>query len=205
MRVLSLRLVSCRNFVKYNPCIRFNSISAVSQLSSDLSDAGCDEQTQYTKNTTLDDKVLDFDSSKVTLHLNNLRKSPSLALSCFHQLKECGFQHDVCTYMAIIRILCYWGMDIKLHYVLLDVIEPEIEHLGFEVSDLCDALLEGLKAEGPNSLVCVMSILGGLMKPLIFFLKTERHGFLPNILTCNFLMNRLIEFGKVDMTVAIYL
>ena len=34
--------------------------------------------------------------------------------------------------------------------------------------------------------------------------QTRRQGFVPHIMSCNFLMNRLIEHGKIDMAVAIY-
>ncbi|WKA13303.1 hypothetical protein VitviT2T_030618 [Vitis vinifera] len=35
--------------------------------------------------------------------------------------------------------------------------------------------------------------------------QTRRQGFVPHIMSCNFfLMNRLIEYGKIDMAVAIY-
>ena len=34
--------------------------------------------------------------------------------------------------------------------------------------------------------------------------QTKRREFIPYIFTCNFLMIRLIEHGKVDMVVAIY-
>ncbi|KAG5528542.1 hypothetical protein RHGRI_029278 [Rhododendron griersonianum] len=99
------------------------------------------------------------DTCKVVEILNSLREEPCHALSFFDQLKEQGFVHNVSTYMAIIRILCYWGMDMSI---------------------------------------------GNFDEAIDTLFQTKRRGLIPNIMTCNFLLNRLIESRKNDTAVAVF-
>lgn len=72
------------------------------------------------KNST--NNIVEVNSYWVTEMLNSLKEEPENALLFFHQLKESGFKHDVQTYMAMVRTFCYWGMDMKLDSLFLEVI-----------------------------------------------------------------------------------
>ncbi|KAK3029923.1 hypothetical protein RJ639_039783 [Escallonia herrerae] len=184
---------------------RFNSVSALPCLS----DSSSDEDSVHTHNNT--NRLLEVDTYKVCELLNKLRREPTVAISLFTQLKEQGFRHDVSTYMAFIRILCQFGMDRRLDSVLLEVINAKERELGFDISDLFDRLAEGLKSGGLHSLTRALDALikvyasNGMFDQAIDTLfQTKRRGFVPHIFTCNFLMNRAIESGKSEMSVAIY-
>ena len=56
-----------------------------------------------------------FDASRVVQILNSMKRDPKTAISFFDRLKEQGFA-------ALVRILCYWGLDRKLDAVFLEVI-----------------------------------------------------------------------------------
>ena len=56
-----------------------------------------------------------FDASQVVQILNSMKRDPKTAISFFDRLKEQGFA-------ALVRILCYWGLDRKLDAVFLEVI-----------------------------------------------------------------------------------
>ncbi|KAI8534703.1 hypothetical protein RHMOL_Rhmol10G0117100 [Rhododendron molle] len=151
------------------------------------------------------------DTCKVVEILNSLREEPCHALSFFDQLKEQGFVHNVSTYMAIIRILCYWGMATRLDSILLGVIKSNDKHLGFNVSDLFEALIERIEAKGPESLIRAFDALvkayisiGNFDEAIDTLFQTKRRGLIPNIMTCNFLLNRLIESRKNDTAVAVF-
>ncbi|KAF3966709.1 hypothetical protein CMV_009214 [Castanea mollissima] len=156
-----------------------------------------------------------FDASRVVQILNSMKRDPKTAISFFDRLKEQGFAHDVSTYAALVRILCYWGLDRKLDAVFLEVIvgssNGHCQHPGFEISDLFERLVvvEGLQADETllrayNALVKSYVSVGMFDEAIDVLFQTKRRGFIPHIFTCNFLMNRLIEHGKVDMAVAIY-
>ncbi|XP_058187502.1 pentatricopeptide repeat-containing protein At2g26790, mitochondrial-like [Rhododendron vialii] len=117
---------------------------------------------------------------------NSLREEPCHALSFFDQLKEQGFVHNVSTYMAIIRILCYWGMATRLDSILLGVFKSNDQHLGFKVSDLFEALIERIEAKGPESLIRAFD---ALVKAYVSIGNFD---------------DRLIESGKNDRAVAVF-
>ncbi|XP_047252357.1 pentatricopeptide repeat-containing protein At2g26790, mitochondrial-like [Capsicum annuum] len=187
MWVPAIRSASYRNVFKNIQFIRLTSISSVAQLSPYLSDSSSDEQIRSTliKNNALINNAVEVNSYWVTEMLNSLREEPNDALSFFRQLKDSGFKHDIQTYMGIIRIFCYWGMNMKLDSLFLEVINAGKEGLGFEVSDLFEQLVEGGVECG---------------KPQF----TKRCSFGLSVLSCNYLMNHLVECGKVDMAVAAY-
>ncbi|KAF3662493.1 putative protein UXT -like protein [Capsicum annuum] len=213
MWVPAIRSSSYRNVFKNIQFIRLKSISSVAQLSPYLSDSSSDEQiaNNHMKNNELINNTVEVNSYWVTEMLNSLREEPNDALSFFRQLKESGFKHDIQTYMGIIRIFCYWGMNMKLDSLFLEVINAGKEGLGFEVSDLFEQLVEGLNAEGPNSLVRALDALVKAYASLRMFdesidvlFQTKRCSFGLSVLSCNYLMNQLVECGKVDMAVAVY-
>ncbi|CAK9183949.1 unnamed protein product [Ilex paraguariensis] len=204
------RSVSCRKLVQHSQFVGFNCASSLARLAPYLSDSSSDENTLHIqKNASVAEQFSELNTHQVIQILNDLRKEPSLALSFFSQLKKHGFKHDVGTYMAIIRILCSWGMDRRLDSILFEVIGSKNGHLGFDIADLFEALEKEHLAEGPNSLVKAFDALvklhvsAGMFYEAIDILFRTR-GFLPHILTFNFLMNRLVEHGKVDMAVSIY-
>ncbi|KAK7838944.1 pentatricopeptide repeat-containing protein [Quercus suber] len=156
-----------------------------------------------------------FDASRVVQILNSMKRDPKTAISFFDRLKEQGFAHDVSTYAALVRILCHWGLDRKSDAVFLEVIvgssNGHRQHPGFEISDLFERLVvvEGLQADETlvrayNALVNSYVSIGMFDEAIDVLFQTKRRGFIPHIFTCNFLMNRLIEHGNVDMAVAIF-
>ncbi|PHU08124.1 hypothetical protein BC332_24613 [Capsicum chinense] len=187
MWVPAIRSASYRNVFKNIQFIRLTSISSVAQLSPYLSDSSSDEQIRSTliKNNALINNAVEVNSYWVTEMLNSLREEPNDALSFFRQLKDSGFKHDIQTYMGIIRIFCYWGMNMKLDSLFLEVVNAGKEGLGFEVSDLFEQLVEGGVECGKRQF-------------------TKRCSFGLSVLSCNYLMNHLVECGKVDMAVAAY-
>nr|GMD33928.1 pentatricopeptide repeat-containing protein At2g26790, mitochondrial-like [Ipomoea batatas] len=215
MLIPAIRFIHQRKIFISIRSVQFKSLSMLAQLSSYLSDSSSSSDGENS-NGNVSSSTLVQDFSKVNSYgaaemLYKLRNEPNSALSYFRQIKECGFQYDLDTYVAIIRILCHWGMNIRLDSILLEVIKSEKETLGFDVSDLLEALMEGLHAECPNSIIRMLDALvkayvsmGMFDKSIDILFTTRRRGFGPSLLSCNFLMNRLVDCGKLDMAVAVY-
>ncbi|KAM1004154.1 hypothetical protein ACFX2C_004381 [Malus domestica] len=150
----------------------------------------------------------ELDTSGVVNNVNSLRNEPNLAISFFHRVKGDGFRHNVYTYSALIRILCYWGLDRKLDSLFVDLINCS-KDLEFEFSDLMEAIGEGIEVS-PSTIRAYDALLKSFVSLNMFdeaidvLFQTKRRGFVPHIFTSNFLMNRLVEHGKVDMAVAVY-
>ncbi|XP_015969524.1 pentatricopeptide repeat-containing protein At2g26790, mitochondrial-like [Arachis duranensis] len=148
--------------------------------------------------------------------VKSLQNNPSLAFSFFTQLKQqqfVGFPENISTYAAIIRIFCYWGLNRRLTFVFLDLIALSKQHPSFEIHDLFELLLDDGGVNGGNhnymlraidAYVKACIVLKMFDEAIDFLSPTRRHSVVPNILTCNFLINRLVENGKVDMALAIY-
>ncbi|XP_071693014.1 uncharacterized protein [Rutidosis leptorrhynchoides] len=151
-----------------------------------------------------------FDKMSVVETLNFLIRKPKTAFFFIAHLKESGFEHDVVTYMTIIRFFCYWGMMNELKFLFLEVMEDKVGAFRFNVSDLFEEMLIEINVDGSKSLVRGFD---GLIKAFVclgrfgeafdVLLKIEGD-FLPCVSTCNFLMNQVVEDGKVDMAMLIY-
>ncbi|KAI4332052.1 hypothetical protein L6164_016992 [Bauhinia variegata] len=155
----------------------------------------------------------ELDTFRVVEELNRLRLEPTVALNFFRQVKVLGFQHNISTYAAVIRILCYWGLDRKLNSLFVELIALAKQNPSVEIQGLFEVLLEGVVgAEGNHQ--HLLLALDGLVKAYVslnmfdeaidFLFQTRRRGIVPHIFTCNFLINRLVGHGQVDMALAIY-
>ncbi|KAI3728507.1 hypothetical protein L6452_17144 [Arctium lappa] len=216
MWVPLIRSVSRRNLgKKHDLVIRFSSVSSLAQLTfSDVSDSSSDENCPFphknNSTNSIDHAHHVFDKNTLTETLYHLERKPKTALFLITHLKECGFMHDVVTYMAIIRFFCYWGMMKRLKFLFLEVIEDKSGVYGFEVFDLFEELLKEINVDDKNLLVRAVD---ALVKAFIrvhqfdeaydVLLKIQG-GYFPSVLTCNLLMNVLVEEGKVDMAMMVY-
>ncbi|KAM5575285.1 hypothetical protein ABKV19_014301 [Rosa sericea] len=86
--------------------------------------------------------VADLETLEVVNKLNGFKSKPNSAFSLFRQLKEDGFQHNVLTYCALVRILCYWRLDRKLDSLFSEVISGSRD-VGFRLSDLLELGSDG--------------------------------------------------------------
>ncbi|KAL2557875.1 Pentatricopeptide repeat-containing protein [Forsythia ovata] len=218
MRVSAIRPVHVKYLFKNLQFIRFQSVPSLAHFNPYYADSFSDESDSGTENNIIcveksnsNNNVVELSSNGVIEILNNLKKEPIFALSFFYQLKERGFLHDVWTYMEIIKILCYWGMNRKLVCLLSEVIKLEKEHFSIQVMDLLEAMVKGIKSEDLSSLGRAIDALieayvslGMFDEAIDILFKTKRRGVGPCLLSCNFLINRLVEHEKVDMSVEIY-
>uniref|UniRef100_A0A2P2IYJ0 Pentatricopeptide repeat-containing protein At2g26790 n=1 Tax=Rhizophora mucronata TaxID=61149 RepID=A0A2P2IYJ0_RHIMU len=212
----SVKIICRRQFVKNVHIVRFYAVSALAQLNptTTFTDSIPEELTVYTHKHNLIsscfaelDTVETVDTFKVVETLNRLRAEPRLAFDFFNQIKESGFHHDARTYAAIIRVLCFWGLDRKLDSVLLEVVGKG-RNSDVEIARLFRALAE---SECSTVLVRVSDVLvklyvnAGMFDEAIDVLCQVKYlGLIPHIFSCNYLMNRLIGCGKVDIAMAIY-
>ncbi|KAF4369246.1 hypothetical protein F8388_022902 [Cannabis sativa] len=196
---------------------------AVSQLNS--SSASSDEDNQLDSSSSLSSSIAshetlhlspDLDSFRVVEILRSLRAEPDLAIAFFHRSKEeAGFRHEISAYVELVKILCYWGLDRKLDSLFRDIILPSKEQPGgpenlpFLISEFLLRLEEELEVgqslfRAYNALVKSYVSVAMFDDAIDVLFQTRRKGFVPHIFTCNYLLNRLIEHGKMDMAVAIY-
>ncbi|CAL9234379.1 unnamed protein product [Arabidopsis halleri] len=143
--------------------------------------------------------------------LNSTRDDPNQALSFLRQLKEHDVSPNVNAYATLVRILTSWGLDRKLDSVLVELIKNE--ERGFSVMDLIEVIGEEEAEEDQRSLVLIR-VSGALVKAYVglgmfdeaidVLFQSKRLDCVPDIKACNFLMNRLIEFGKIGMVVALF-
>ncbi|KAJ4849629.1 hypothetical protein Tsubulata_017738 [Turnera subulata] len=205
MWVSSIKSLCCRRCVKDVNLVRFYNVSALAVLSPNLSNP----VEEITVNTPPegdfvgDNRFLELNSVRAVEALNSLRKDPVLAFSLFNQLKEGGFSHDVYSYAAVVKILCVWGLNRKLDSVLLEIIRKK-KDLDFEIPELLQVLEEGPETGCSDLLVRVSSALVKAYVSVGMFHEAIDVFFWakPDICSCNFLMNRLIECQKEDMAVA---
>ena len=121
-------------------------------------------------------------------------------------MKESGFRHNVDTYAAFIRVLCRWRFDKKLQSLLSEIVGSKESDLGFDITALFDVLSvnSGVLIWVLDMLVKEYVSVGMFDEAIDALFQLKRQGFVPCIMSCNFLMNRLIEHGKVDIALAIY-
>lgn len=74
------------------------------------SDSSSAEQIGNIKMKELTNNTVEVTSCWVTEMLNSLKEEPNDALLFFYQMKESGFNRYIQTYMALIRMFCYWGV-----------------------------------------------------------------------------------------------
>ncbi|CAA0372208.1 unnamed protein product [Arabidopsis thaliana] len=153
--------------------------------------------------------------SKLTQHglqrlLNSTRDDPNLALSFLRQLKEHGVSPNVNAYATLVRILTTWGLDIKLDSVLVELIKNE--ERGFTVMDLIEVI--GEQAEEKKRSFVLIRVSGALVKAYVslgmfdeatdVLFQSKRLDCVVDIKACNFLMNRMTEFGKIGMLMTLF-
>ncbi|KAM7250845.1 hypothetical protein ACFE04_022728 [Oxalis oulophora] len=163
--------------------------------------------TTTTTSSSDDDEDRRFDSYKAVDLLYSLRNEPNRALSFFRHLTNQGFQHDVSTYAAIIKILCIWNDNFALVSMFSDIIARNT----VEIDDLWQAITEEQNYPTPSSirvahdaLIKSYANVGMLVEAYNALFLTSRRGCVPDVWTCNYLMNRLICDGKVDMSLTLY-
>ncbi|ESQ50072.1 hypothetical protein EUTSA_v10001906mg [Eutrema salsugineum] len=162
-------------------------------------------------------KVGNFDSNfsnsnefGVLRVLDSVRDDPNLAFSFLGQLKQNGVSLNVNAYATVVKILSGWGLDRKLDSVLVELIGNE--ERSFCVMDLIEAIGEDaaedkrylLLVRVSSALVKAYVSLGMFDEAIDVLFQSYRLGCVPGIKSCNFLMNRLIEFGKNDMVLALF-
>ncbi|KAL0721732.1 hypothetical protein Bca4012_036331 [Brassica carinata] len=138
--------------------------------------------------------------------LNSTKHDPNLALSFLRHLKENRVPLNLNAYAALVRILSRWRLDRKLDSVLADLIKNEDR--GFCVMELMESIGEEedafLLVRVSGALVKTYVTLGMFDEAVDVLYQSRRLGCVPGIKSCNFLMNRLVEFGKTDMVVALF-
>ncbi|MFS8030864.1 putative tetratricopeptide-like helical domain superfamily [Helianthus anomalus] len=215
MWVPLIRSVYRRHLVKFDRIFRFSSVSSLAQLPfSDVSDSGSEENYPHPFNNnsiaSFDHAHQVFDKLSVIETLNYLKEQPNTALNLLTRLKLCGFTHDVATYMAIIRFMCYWGMISRLKFLFLEVIVDKDGAFGFNVSDLFEGLLKEFNV-GDHHLfvIAVDALIKAFLNVRRFdeafevLLKIQGR-FVLSVRTCNLFLNELDEEGEVDIVMAVY-
>ncbi|CAI9268100.1 unnamed protein product [Lactuca saligna] len=194
-------LFSCCNFVKCSLSLRWKSIRSLAYTTySDVSEWSPDTN-------QLCHRIEKLSKFKVIETLDQRKRERSSALVFARQLKESGFKHDVETYMAIIRLLCHSGMYVRLNHLFMYVIDENInrEPVGFEICDMLEALIEEKLIKAVDVLVKVYASVGRFKEAMHTLSEMKsRGGLLVSTRTCNFVMNELIEWGKVDMVESVY-
>ncbi|KAG2410079.1 hypothetical protein LR48_Vigan01g069100 [Vigna angularis] len=143
--------------------------------------------------------------------LQCLHHHPSLALSFLNHLHRTGFPHTLSTYAAITKMFAFWNLPRKLDSLFLHLITlSKHHHLPFHLLQLFEILFQDfdhhnhylLRAFGGFVKTCVS--LNMFDEAIDFLFQTRRRGIVPDVLTCNFLFNRLVEQGEVDKALAIF-
>ncbi|KAL3644637.1 hypothetical protein CASFOL_009817 [Castilleja foliolosa] len=218
MLISTIRSVSRKKLFKNLQFIRSQSVFSLAHFTPYFSDSGSEDLSLDSRNKSTAENFSNNDknpfamsSSVVVDILKTMESEPKTASMFFDQLKENGFQHNVQTYLAIIKILCIWGLRWKLDVLFKEVINLEKEHQCFEVSELLEAMAEEIRVHGPSSLAQAIDALIKSYVTLEMFdeaidtlFKTKRHGVRPCLSSCNFLVNRLVRHGNLDTAVAIY-
>lgn len=155
-----------------------------------------------------------LDTMAVVEILNSLGRAPKSAFSFFHRVKEAGFEHNVQTYVVLIKILCYWGLERKLDSLFHDLIAYSKRHshpnASFQISDLLSTFPKELDIcplliRAYDALVKSYVSVGMFDEALNIFFITKRSGISLHVNTSNFFMNHLIVHGKVDMAISVYM
>ncbi|KAH0918438.1 LOW QUALITY PROTEIN: hypothetical protein HID58_026098 [Brassica napus] len=138
----------------------------------------------------------DFNLSKINQTgllrvLHSAKDDPNLALSFLRHLKQNGVPLTVNAYAALVRILSRWRLDRKLDS-LMEAIGEQEEDSNFLLPRVSCALVKSYVG------------LGMFDEAIDVLYQSKRLGCVPGIKSCNFLMNRLVEFGRTDMVVALF-
>ncbi|CAA7018375.1 unnamed protein product [Microthlaspi erraticum] len=183
---------------------RFYTVSA---LNPNLSDSEQQQVNYPLKVGNFNSNLNEFGVLRV---LNSTGNDPNLALSFLGELKQDGVSLNVDAYASVVKILSSWGLDRKLDSVLVELIKNE--ERGFCVMDLIAAI--GEEAEEEKRSFLLIRVSGALVKAYVslgmfdeaidVMFQSNRMGCVSCIKACNFLMNRLIEFRKNDMVVALF-
>ncbi|KAH0883798.1 hypothetical protein HID58_059894, partial [Brassica napus] len=161
--------------------------STVSAPYPNLSD--CEQQV----NNNFDFSLSNINQTGLLRVLNSAEDDPNLALSFLRQLKQNGVPLNLNAYAALVRILSRWRLDRKLDSLMEAIGEEE----GADSSNFLLARVSG-------ALVKAYVGLGMFDEAIDVLYQSRRLGCVPGIKSCNFLMNRLVEFGRTDMVVALF-
>ncbi|KOM30865.1 hypothetical protein LR48_Vigan01g042000 [Vigna angularis] len=136
---------------------------------------------------------------------------PSIALSFLNHLHRTGFPHTLSTYAAITKMFAFWNLPRKLDSPFLHLITLSKHHLlPLHLFQLFEILFQDfdhhnhylLRAFGGFVKTCVS--LDMFVEAIDFLFQIGRRGIVPDVLTCNFLFNRLVEQGEVDKALAVF-
>ncbi|XP_058736374.1 pentatricopeptide repeat-containing protein At2g26790, mitochondrial-like [Vicia villosa] len=140
---------------------------------------------------------------------------PSLALSYFTQLNHHSSSHNIQTYSSIISIMCYWNCIRKLDSLFIDIIAHSKQDPSFKINDLFDSLFEDV-VDVENKNQYLLRAFDGFVKACVsvsmfdeaidFLLQTRKKNvvILPNVLSFNFLVNRLVVHDRVDTALFLF-
>ncbi|CAH1441961.1 unnamed protein product [Lactuca virosa] len=194
--------LGCCNLVKSSRNLRWKSVRLLAYTTcSDVSDSSSDTNVLCHPN----EKLVKFKVINKTV--DHWKRERMSALLFSRQLKESGFKHDVETYMAIIRLLCDSGIYVRLNHLFMYVIDENInrEPVGFEISDLLEALIEEKLIKAVDVLVKVYASVGRFEEAMHILSKMRsRGGLMVSTRTCNFVLKELIEWEKVPMLDSVY-
>ncbi|XP_045795712.1 pentatricopeptide repeat-containing protein At2g26790, mitochondrial-like [Trifolium pratense] len=190
--------------IHYNKKFNFSSSTSLALSSS---------QTHFTKPSNF--SSFDPNTFKVLQKLYLYRNNPSLALSYFTQLNQHGFTHNIQTYASFIRILCYWNWNTSLDNLYCDIITRCSEQNPlFEIHELFEKLVESVDFDNKNCYF--VRAFDGFVKAYVglnmfdesveflFQFQIERFRIFPSMFACNFLINRLVNYDKIDMALDVY-
>ncbi|KAH1087365.1 hypothetical protein GYH30_018773, partial [Glycine max] len=145
-----------------------------------------------------------FSTFDVLQTLHHLHNNPSHALSFFTHLHHTGFSHTISTYAAIIKILSFWNLQRQLDTLFLHLINHDHPPLPFPLLNLFETLFQDFNTSQKNNYFLLRAFNGFVKtcvslnmfdKAIDFLFQIRRRGILPDVLTCNFLFNRLVEHG----------
>ncbi|KAG9457226.1 hypothetical protein H6P81_001734 [Aristolochia fimbriata] len=150
----------------------------------------------------------ELDKARVIGILRNLRKEPNTALSFFYYTKDHGFPHDVDSYAMILQILCTSGLNLKLRALLEQMVSSQVD-MCFDIVAIFDSLSQrgwhsGAFVRVFDILVKVYVDFGMYQKAIGLFFHSGKHAFCPHERSGNFLLNSLIDRGKLEMARAFF-
>ncbi|KAI3738254.1 hypothetical protein L2E82_28277 [Cichorium intybus] len=183
-----IRLASCcSSLVRCSLNLRWKSVRWLAYTT-------CSDESDWFPDTSvLRHPVEKVGKFKVIETLDQSKRERSSALSFGRQLKESGFKDDVETYMGIVRLLCHSGMDVRLNILFMHVIGREV--VGFEMSDLLEALIEEKLIKAVDVLVMVYASVGRQLK---------RNGLIRNVDTYEILVKGDCEEGCLEQVLDVF-
>ncbi|KAF6139178.1 hypothetical protein GIB67_023231 [Kingdonia uniflora] len=201
--------------IKLFSCTKTSSFTRFSRLSSALQQTPIPFVEEEEQQPLCSWSNIELDTCRIVDVLNDLRHTPSHALSFFRYVTETGYTHGLETYSAIVRVLCGSRSTGKLSSLFSEIIQSKKQHPHFDVQALFGALadLYGSEEECDRSsrlprafdvLVKVYVYCGMFDEAVDALFLTRKRGFVPHVWTCNFLMNCFVEHGKLDITWVIF-